>query len=49
MTLWREVFSTMEIIFVVKIDFLPHFWPLKVPSSEEAEDRGPTTSGEYPQ
>jgi hypothetical protein len=48
MTLWREVFSTIEIIFVVKNSFQASISPPKVPSPEEVEDVSPTTIGEYP-
>ena len=48
MTLWMEVFATIEIIFVVKNSFQAPISPPKVPSPEEAEDVGPTTIGEYP-
>jgi hypothetical protein len=38
MMLWMEVFSTIEIIFVVKNNFQAPLLPPKVPSPEEAED-----------
>jgi hypothetical protein len=48
MTLWMEVFTTIEIIFVVKNSFQGPISPPKAPLPEEAEDVGPTTIGEYP-
>jgi hypothetical protein len=43
-----EVFSTTEIIFVVKNSFQSSVSPPKILSPEEAEDMGPTAIGEYP-
>jgi hypothetical protein len=48
MTLWMEVFATIEIIFVVKNSFQASISPPKVPSPEEAEAVGLTAIGEYP-
>jgi hypothetical protein len=48
MTLWMEVFATIDIIFVVKNSFQAPISPPKVPSPEEAEAVGPTTIGQYP-
>jgi hypothetical protein len=44
----REIFSTIEIIFVVNNCFQTSISPPKVPAPEETEDVGSTTSGEYP-
>jgi hypothetical protein len=48
MTLCIGVFSTIEIIFVVKNSFQAPISPPKVLSPEEGEDVGPTTIREYP-
>jgi hypothetical protein len=48
MRLGREIFSTIEIIFVVNNCFQTSISPPKVPLPEETEDLGSTTSGEYP-
>jgi hypothetical protein len=44
----RELFSTIEIIFVVDNCFQTSISSPKVPSPEETEALGTTTSGEYP-
>jgi SRSO17 transposase len=44
----REIFSTIETIFVVDNCFQTSISPPKVPSPEETEALGTTTSGEYP-
>jgi hypothetical protein len=48
MTLWMEVFSATEIIFVVKKVLQTQVSPPKVSSPEEREAVGPTTIREYP-
>jgi hypothetical protein len=49
MRLWREVFSTTYMIFVVKKSLQISIVPPKFPSPEETEDVGPTTIGAYAQ
>jgi hypothetical protein len=44
----REIFSTIEIIFVINNCFQTPISPPKVPVPEETADVGSTTSGEYP-
>jgi hypothetical protein len=44
----RELFYTIEIIFVVNNCFQTAISPPKVPAPEETEDVESTTSGEYP-